>query len=370
MTPLETLIRQQLQTQDLAFADFMQLALYQPQFGYYSAGLQKFGPGGDFITAPELSPLFGKTLAKQCQQVLQTLTSPIILEFGAGSGRLCIDMMKQLEELDSLPEAYHILELSSSLRQRQQEAIRQEIPKLATRIHWLDAWPKTPISGVMIANEVLDAMPVHRFLLQEGQILESYIHLNDDDTLSEQFHPCQNQRLLSYLASHLPQEVEPYLSEVNLFVPGWIAECHRHLAQGLILLIDYGFPRHEYYHKDRRQGTLMCHHQHHSHPDPLWQIGEQDITAHVDFTQVAEAAVDAGFEVAGFTNQAAFLLANGILDELALIKDDRERFAAQQAVKRLLNPHEMGELFKVMALCKGVEESLTGFQWQDKRWAL
>ncbi|WED42769.1 class I SAM-dependent methyltransferase [Legionella cardiaca] len=368
---LFSLIREQIQQRgDIPFVDFMQHALYTPQFGYYSAGLQKFGPHGDFITAPELTPLFGQTLANQCQQVLGVLDEPIVFEFGAGSGRLCVDILTHLEQLQTLPHAYYILEVSGNLKQRQQALIQEKIPHLATRIHWLSQWPQKAFKGIIIANEVLDAMPVHRFLQTENALLESYVTININNELAETFKPCTNQRLIKHVQQVLPKDFFPYQSEVNLFIDDWIKQCATMLEQGVMFFIDYGFPRHEYYHPDRNTGTLMCHYRHHAHTNPFTHLGEQDITAHVDFTHVAEAGHNAGLHVAGYTNQASFLLANGLLSLLAEINNESFRIKSQQAAKQLLQPSEMGELFKVIALSKNIELPLLGFQLQDKRASL
>lgn len=355
---------------EIPFADFMQLALYDPLHGYYSSDLSKFGQGGDFTTAPELNPIFAQTLANQCQEILRRLPQPAcILEFGAGSGRLCVELLKQLEKLGSLPQRYYILEVSGVLQQRQAHHIQAEIPHLFARIEWLHQWPQTPLNGVFLANEVLDAMPVHRFLQTAEELYESMVHV-DGQKIMEDFKPCQNAALQRHVASVLTNIPLPYLSEVNLLLSGWMQECARCLVAGVLLIIDYGFPQHEFYHPDRQQGTLMCHYQHRSHTNPFAHIGEQDITTHVDFTQVATAAVDAGLEVLGYTNQAAFLLANGLLSLLNEISDERERFNANQAAKTLLQPAEMGELFKVIALGKNFPLPLQGFQLADKRMSL
>ncbi|KTD17792.1 class I SAM-dependent methyltransferase [Legionella jordanis] len=367
---LLSLISEQIQhSGDMLFVEFMQRALYEPRYGYYSAGLQKFGAAGDFITAPELTPLFGQALANQCQQILPQLNRGVLFEFGAGSGRLCVDLLSQLERNNGLPENYYILEVSSNLRHRQQELIQQEIPHLFSRVIWLDRWPEKPLSAVVIANEVLDAMPVHRFMQTEDGILESHVGLDDNQQLIECFKPCQNQRLLTYLKQALPATFKPYLSEANLFIENWIKQCYDMLSQGVMLILDYGFPRHEYYHPDRNSGTLMCHYRHHSHSNPFIHVGEQDITAHVDFTHVAEAAHDAGFRIAGYSSQASFLLSNGLLSLLEQ-RSDLEPVRASQAAKKLLQPSEMGELFKVLALAKQVELPLLGFQLQDRRASL
>ncbi len=354
----------------ITFADFMQQALYTPNLGYYSAGLQKFGVGGDFITAPELTPLFAQTLAHQCLQLLPVLDQPILFEFGAGSGQLCVDILAHLERLDGLPDEYHILEVSGHLQSRQRELIMTKIPHLAHRVKWLSQWPAKPFNGVVIANEVLDAMPVHRFLQAKDGLFESYIILDEQGKLQEQFKPCVNPRLTEHVQAVLPREIYSYQSEANLFIDDWFRQCYGMLEQGALFIIDYGFPRHEYYHPERHAGTLMCHYRHLAHTDPLAHLGEQDITAHVDFTHVAEAAFAAGFHVAGYTNQASFLLANGLLSLLSAVDNEHDRINSQQAVKQLLQPNEMGELFKVIALTKNIELSLSGFQLHDKRASL
>ncbi len=335
----------------------MQLALYEPQYGYYMGGLQKFGEGGDFITAPELTPLFAQTLANYCLPLIQTKQNAILFEFGAGSGKLCVEILKHLANLGTLPKAYHILELSGELQKRQKDLVQREIPELYSRIHWHYKWPETPFEGIIIANEILDAMPVARFMLKNGSIYESFITLDDNDALLETFKPCHNQALIEYLNKVLPKELNNsdanfYISEANLFINGWISECAKMLNQGALVIIDYGFLREEYYHPDRKLGTLSCHRKHQTHGDFLQHIGEQDITNHVDFTHVAEAAEASGFEVGLYQNQASFLLENGILNCLDAIPEGRERIMATQAVKQLLQPHEMGELFKVMVLEK------------------
>lgn len=368
---IHTLIHSHLrQHGPIPFVEFMNYALYEPNVGYYTSDAPKFGPSGDFITAPGLTPLFGYAVANQCKQVFQAIACPMLFEFGAGEGRLCVDILVHLETLDALPQHYFILEVSAHLKARQQELIQSHIPHLADRVQWLTCWPKEAFSGVVIANEVLDAMPVHRFIHSAEGLWESYIKLNAHDSLCEVYQPCTNTYLRDYIAPIFCHNQLPYQSEVNLFLDSWLEQCYAMLETGAIFLMDYGFPRHEYYHPDRRTGSLMCHYQHQAHTNPLIHVGEQDITAHVDFTHVAEAGDKAGFHVAGYTNQAAFLLANGLVDLLAAISEPRERMRAQQAVKQLTQPHEMGELFKVMALTKGLDQSLQGFQLQDKRASL
>ncbi|TAL59071.1 MAG: SAM-dependent methyltransferase [Legionella sp.] len=354
---------------EIPFVDFMQLALYAPGEGYYSSGLQKLGSQGDFTTAPELSPLFGQCLANQCQQILSVVTNPCIFEYGAGTGKLCVDILKQLEKNQSLPEAYLILEVSGDLRDRQKKWIHQEIPHLADKVKWLDGWPNHLINGVILANEVLDAMPVHRFLQSHQGLMESYVALDEQGELIERFKPSLNERLKDYVQQHLSLSV-PYLTEANLFLDDWLKNNFNILEQGAMILIDYGFPRHEYYHPDRNQGTIMCHYQHHSHTNPFANPGEQDITAHVDFTHVAEAGDKAGFHIAGYTNQASFLLSNGLLSLVNELVTEREQLQAKQAIKQLTQPSEMGELFKVIALTKALDIDLQGFLLHDKRVSL
>ncbi len=365
---IHTFILEQIRArQALSFAEFMQLALYAPSGGYYTEGLAQFGQ--DFTTAPEISPLFAACLANQCAEILTQVSQPTILEFGAGSGRLCIDLLRRLEYLECLPDAYYIIELSGRLQAQQRQMIEQDIPHLLSRIHWLSTWPNSPFQGVMLANEVLDAMPIHRFLQTEDDLFEIYVAATADEQFCEVLQRCHNTRLRDYVKQVLPADLYPYQSEVNLLLPDWLQHCATTLACGMMLVIDYGFPRAEYYHPDRYQGTVMCHHCHRTHPDPLVQVGEQDITAHVDFTHVAESAVQAGFSVAGFTSQAAFLLANGLLN-LVNAPDPTQLFRQQQAVKLLTQPNEMGELFKVMALTKAWDKPLSGFQLQDRRISL
>ncbi|WP_367608015.1 class I SAM-dependent methyltransferase [Legionella sp. W05-934-2] len=357
--------------QPVRFVDYMQQALYAPQGGYYTASTPKLGRQGDFITAPELTPLFGHTLANQCLQILTNLKQASILEFGAGTGRLCVDVLTALERDDALPANYYILEVSGSLKAKQQQTIQQALPHLIERVHWLSAWPET-FTGVMLANEVIDAMPVHRFKYDQECLWESYIGVDEQGDLQETWQKMDNGKLRHYiehviLPLNLPQ---PYYSEVNWLAKGWINQIGSCLNQGALIAIDYGFPRHEYYHPDRKTGTLMCHHQHHTHPDFLHKPGEQDITAHVDFTLIAESAYESGMHVAGFTNQAAFLMNNGLLSLNNSANDETALIQQSKAINYLTHPAEMGELFKVMALTKGMDISLTGFTLFDKRASL
>ena len=346
----------------ISFARYMELALYTPGLGYYSGGAHKFGAAGDFITAPELTPLFAQALARQAAQVMAA-SAPHIIEAGGGSGALATDLLLALEKLDALPTSYAILELSGELRARQAETLQQRAPHLLARVSWLDSLPEK-FSGFVVGNEVLDAMPVHLVHWHADVTLERGVALDKEGNFawSERSLPPALQPTVAALPPHFD-----YLSEINLAANAWIAAWAERLEQGALLLLDYGFPRHEYYHPQREQGTLMCHYRHHAHGDPFWLPGLNDITAHVDFTAIAEAGFDAGLDVAGYLSQAAFLLNCGITDVLAQTPPDNpEYFRASRAVEKLLNPAEMGELFKVIALSQDIPQPLLGFARGDK----
>lgn len=351
----------------IGFDRFMELALYAPGLGYYSAGSYKFGEAGDFITAPELSSLFSRCLANQCAEVLGKIGGDI-LEFGAGSGVMAADILAELERLDCLPEHYFILELSADLRQRQQQTINDKVPQLAGRVSWLDALPQPGFCGVVLANEVLDAMPIHRFRIHEGEPHELHVVWDGKEFLLQDGPP--DAELYGRL-KQLQDEfalAEGYASEINLRAEEWVHSLGSFLQQGVALLIDYGFPRHEFYHSQRGDGTLMCHYRHRAHGDALLWVGLQDITTHVDFTSVGEAALEAGLAVRGYTNQAAFLIANGLTELLAQVEGDmKQQLTLSAQVKRLTMPGEMGELFKVMALSRGWDGGLRGFSLRDDR---
>ena len=342
----------------ISFARYMELALYAPGLGYYSSGQQKFGEQGDFVTAPELSPLFSQCVARQCEQVLRDLGRGVILELGAGSGVMAVDLLLALEKMDCLPKNYFILELSAELQSRQRECFELRAPHLLSYVQWLKRLPQESLSGVILANEVMDAMPVHKFLYRDG-LQEHYVNYCDEKFFWHLGGPSPElAKQVRALSVDFPENFE---SEINMALPSWIASLSDVLQRGLVLLIDYGFPRHEYYHLDRHMGTIMCHYQHRVHSDPLILTGLQDITAHVDFTAVAEAAVENNLEVSGFVHQAAFLLNCGIADLLNDI-DDVDRMSINNQVKYLTLPSEMGELFKVIGLTKDYDQELMGFQ--------
>lgn len=366
----QELFKQKIKTRlPLSFQAYMEMALFDPEYGYYTTHEQILGRDGDFVTAPELSYLFASSLATQMQAIFADIADAGILELGAGSGRLCVDILKALEQAGKLPEVYAILELSPRLQASQQALIKAEVPHLAAKVVWFSAWP-TAFQGVVLANEVLDAMPVTRFCWTGEQVLESQIIWDEArDALQEQFVPSDNPVLIDKVnALHL--QAAPYYSEINTWAPSWLAGLWHALERGVVLLLDYGYPQQTYYHPDRYMGTLMCHQQQRAHHDFLHLPGAIDITAHVDFTQIADAAFELGFQVLGYTNQASFLLANGILEHLSAIQNEVLYQAQAQRVKILLQSQEMGELFKVMALGKNYDRSLQGFSLHDRRVSL
>lgn len=346
----------------ISFARYMELALYAPGLGYYAAPLHKFGAAGDFVTAPELGPLFARTLAVQVEE-LMSLSAAHIVEAGAGSGALAVELLRALAARGTLPERYHILELSGDLRQRQHAYIAQALPELAGRVRWLEAMPER-FDGVVLANEVLDAMPVHLLHWSAQGLRERGLAPGADATLvwaeREPGHPAL---IDAVRGLDLPTG---YLSEVNLAATAWVSDWARRLGRGALLLIDYGFARAEYYHAQRVGGTLMCHYQHQAHTDPLWWPGLCDITAHVDFTAVAEAGFDAGLSVEGYTSQAAFLLNCGVLEAVGSPPDAIERTRLNAVLNQLTSPAEMGELFKVICLGRGLSSPLCGFTRGDR----
>ena len=354
----------------LPFSRFMDLALYAPGLGYYSAGLHKFGSTGDFVTAPEISPLFGRTLARQVAQIL-AVTAGDILEVGAGSGRLALDLLLELEALGTLPRRYLILEVSADLRQRPRLLLEERAPQLAGRVSWLDALPAS-FNGVILGNEALDAMPVElvawrdRKVFQRGVAWENEAFAWRDRELGEGD--------LYRRATQLPPARFgiDYVSEIAPAVEGFIASLAACLKKGAMLFIDYGFGESEYYHPQRDAGTLMCHYRHHAHADPLILPGLQDITAHVDFSAVARSGAEAGLELLGYASQAHFLLNCGLTDLLGRVSpEDASAYLPLAAqAQKLVSPAEMVELFKVIALGKGLVEPLAGFVRGDKRHAL
>jgi SAM-dependent MidA family methyltransferase len=364
----------------IGFDAFMRLALYAPGLGYYSAGATKLGAAGDFVTAPEVSSLFSRCVARQAADVL-AITGGDILELGAGSGRMAADVLTELAALDRLPGAYRILEVSADLAERQRARIAQLPAELARRVSWLDAWPERPMRGVVLANEVLDAMPVDRFVLRgrpDGIAVHALgVGLSDDGF--EWREVSASPELLNAVADVVEALPAPlpdgYVSELCLAFQPWISGLAAQLEAGIALLIDYGLPRSQLYHPERARGTLRCHFRHRAHDDPFVNVGLQDITAWVDFTRVAEAADSAGLEVLGFNTQAAFLIGAGmeslLATEMELAGEDaRRRATLAGEARRLMLPGEMGEVFKVIALGRGIVAPLAGFATQDLRASL
>lgn len=350
----------------MAFSRFMELALYAPGLGYYTAGARKFGAAGDFITAPEMTGLFGQALATQIAQIMAA-SAPRVIEIGAGSGRLAADLLLALEAMDCLPESYWILDLSADLRERQKETIANAAAHLLDRVRWLDSLPED-ISGVVVANELLDAMPADLVIWQENGIAVRGVALDEEGNFVWAERPASGALLAAALRLGDECQLPPgFESEISLAVRAWCAEWSHRLTCGSLLLLDYGFPRREYYHQQRGRGTLMCHYRHHAHPDPFYLPGLQDITVHVDFTAVIEAAHPGGLALLGYASQGPFLIDCGILERLAAIPNDTpEYIRAAGAVGKLLMPHEMGELFKVIALGRGIDIALCGFATSDR----
>lgn len=347
----------------ISFARYMELALYAPGLGYYSAGSKKFGAGGDFVTAPEISPLFARTLARQAAQVLRA-TDGDMLELGAGTGRLAAQMLLELQRLDTLPASYRILEVSAHLREVQGETLNRLLPaELLQRVEWLQALPDTLI-GFVFGNEVLDALPVHVLAWHTGGVQERGVTW-DGQRFVWQERPLPDGVLRQAVATlDLPVG---YVSEICPAAMALVASLAAALQQGVLMFVDYGFPRREYYHPQRATGTLMCHYRQHAHDDPFVYPGLQDITAHVDFTAVAEAGVAHGMHVLGYASQAQFLINCGITDLLAEVSpaDMAAYLPLATQAQKLLSPAEMGELFKVIALGRGMQP-LLGYARGDK----
>jgi SAM-dependent MidA family methyltransferase len=367
---LVTLIRREIEEHGgwISFARFMELALYQPGLGYYTAGARKFGSNGDFVTAPELSPLFSRCMATQCAEVLSASGGGDILEVGAGSGLMAADILNELEALDQLPGRYLILEVSADLRERQLATLTAHAARHLARVAWLDELPAA-LRGVIVANEVLDALPVDRFSIRSGRVNALGVswqqdRLNWSEAPATQPLEHKVREIESQIGSSF---AEGYISEINLRLDPWLRSLAGVLEGGLMLLIDYGLPRRQYYREERRDGTLLCHFRQRFHSDPFIYVGLQDIGAWVDFTAVAETASEAGLIVAGFTTQAHFLMGLGIEQHLKAAGERElvERLSLARQAMLLTLPGEMGERFKVIGLSRGVRQPLKGFAIRD-----
>jgi SAM-dependent MidA family methyltransferase len=349
----------------ISFADYMNAALYAPGLGYYAAGTHKLGSGGDFVTAPELTSLFGQTVAVQLAEAMAQLERAELIELGPGSGRLCADLLAALAERGALPARYWLLEVSPDLRERQRAHLNAAVPDYLPRVGWIDVLPER-WSGVVIANEVLDAVPVHLVARRGSEWLERGVSVDGDGRLGFADRPLGMSVLRERAAARFPPEGD-YLSELNVSAEALVASLARRCERGLMLLADYGFPAAEYYHPQRDCGTLMAHHKHRALADPFFRPGLVDLTAHVDFSAMAHAAAGAGMSVAGFATQAQFLVNCGLLDALARCGDVQSSayLRAAGAVHKLTSPAEMGELVKVLALARGIEVSI-GFREGDR----
>lgn len=354
----------------IPFRRYMELALYAPGLGYYAAGGgDRLAGSDDFVTAPAVSPLFARCLARQCRDVLTATGGGDLFEPGAGSGTLAAELLRELERLDALPGRYRILEPSPTLQAIQHERIAARVPHLVDRVEWLAAWPE-PFTGAIVANEVLDAMPVEGFRIGERGSQQRCTRLGDDG-FEDAWRPAPDElaravaRVEADLGRALP---DGYVSEVQTAFPGWFAGLADCLERGAVLLFDYGYPRSEYYLPERHMGTLVCTRAHRAHGDPYDWPGLDDITAFVDFTAVAEAATGAGLELEGFTPQAQFLFATGldaVTAEAMEGADERDRLRTTEGVKRLTMPGEMGEKFSVIGFSKGLDRPLAGFSRRD-----
>ncbi len=367
---LERLIQDQLSIAGgwISFAKYMELALYAPGLGYYSAGARKFGVDGDFTTAPEISPLYARCLSNILAPVVQSFDHGMILELGGGTGVLAVEVLLALEQRDALPDRYLMLDVSADLRERQQSLVEEKVPDLAHLVEWIDSLPGAAFDGVILANEVIDALPVERFVISGDDVQAVGVGDRDGSLVWSRGvagnNLCEGVRAIeNMLNTKLPSGYE---SEFSPGLPPWISGLAGVLANGIVMLADYGYPRRDYYHADRTQGTLRCHYRHRSHDDPFLYPGLQDITAWVDFSAVAEAAQDAGFSLEVYTTQAQFLLGAGIDAEFATMSGTDQLVAAQQA-RVLLMPGEMGEHFKLMLLGKGDVSALPELECRDFR---
>jgi SAM-dependent MidA family methyltransferase len=350
----------------MPFSRYMELCLYAPGLGYYSAGKTKFGPAGDFVTAPELGDLFARAVAGTLAPTLAELGPDAdFVELGGGSGRFAATALLELSKRNAVPRRYRLLEPSADLRERQREHVIASLPDaLAARVEWIERPPQAPWNGVLFANEVIDALPTTRFAMHEGEVYEECIVVRDgalarEDRPADALVGAAVRHVERYLGAAIP---EGYRSEILPQLPYWLAAVIGTLERGVVLLVDYGYPRSEYYLPERSDGTLVCHFRHRAHADPLHRPGLEDITAFVDFTAVAEAGVNTGFELVGYAPQGQFLLSSGLpalLEETGSL-DEAARMRVIGEAKRLTLPGEMGERFQAIAFARGVDEVPSG----------
>ena len=356
------LVREQLiqhiNTRDgwISFEEFIDFVMYKPGLGYYSAGAEKIGHSGDFTTAPEISKLFGMALANQMTPILDHYQSPSIIEIGAGTGKLAFDIMTQLNDYQVNFDRYYILELSADLKQRQQSMLSHLPTKTLNKIVWLDSIPMDSIDGVIIANEVIDALPFTRFKSQNGQVYELGISVEDNQLIEQ---PRLADEILSNTVDSIAKEIgmtfqDGYTSEIRINFGSWFRTIESMLSSGSIFFVDYGYARQEYYDEERTNGSMICHYRNVAHEDPLSNLGIQDISASVDFSQLADVALQRNIEVGFFTSQADFLINAEILGVIESVIDEGLKMRLTQEVKQLLLPNQMGEVFKCMLLNKNI----------------
>ncbi|HJU24398.1 MAG TPA: SAM-dependent methyltransferase [Casimicrobiaceae bacterium] len=336
----------------IPFTRYMEIVLYAPALGYYVAGAEKFGEAGDFVTGPELTPLYGAAIARQLEPILATTRERRIVELGAGNGALAASLMEALGASDASPLRYTILEVSPQLRDVQRATIAARSPSHLDRVEWVDVLPNA-IDGVVVMNEVLDAIPPRIVSRKAGAWFERGVTIVGGE-LAWTEHPFDDPRIEALARERFPADID-YTSEVNPAAEALVTTIGRRLACGALLVIDYGFARHEYYHPQRHAGTLVGHYRHRVHDDPFLWPGLSDLTTHVDFTAIADAGERAGLDVMGFSTQASFLLGCGILDLLRDVgaPESATYLHAASAVQKLLSPAEMGDLFKVLLLARG-----------------
>lgn len=362
----------------IGFDQYMQMALYEPGLGYYSAGSIKIGEQGDFITAPEISPLFSYCLARQCRQILMALPSPTcILEFGAGNGTMAIDILRQMERDNALPDTYYILEPSADLCQRQQQKFKQLAMDMEPRVIWLEQLPENKINGIILANEVFDAMPFKRICIDD-EISEYGVTFasaalkghkrNKFQWLKKTLEPDLQKSITNRVATLKEDLPTPYLADINFHIQPWLNSVNDILNKGMILISDYGYRHHEFFHPQRLSGTLVCHYRHHIHDDPFVYPGLQDISAAINFTDIAEGANNIGLYISGFTTQAHFLIACGLDDLITKhLNNTHKQVSISSAVSTLTLPSEMGEKFKFIGLNKSIDIQPMGFNFVDHK---
>ena len=350
----------------LTFAEFMNLALYEPRYGYYTSTIQSLGASGDYVTAPELGSLFGQCLARKVANILKSnRTTANIYEYGAGSGALAVQLITELHKMGIDNISYYIIEVSAVLAQQQrQRVVDSEVDQLA-QIKWCKKLPKGGMNGVVVANEVLDAIPVEIFQSNPSGFRQGYVTESSGHLTLEFHYECRPDFCKSLERLHLPQISEPYISELHCRTEAWIRTIAENLNVGSLLIIDYGFPQHEYYHPDRNTGSLMCHRRHHNLRDPFAFLGCQDITAHVNFTLVALVAIESGLQVNGFSTLGGFLVDLGITDIDLQNYASNDRHRVVRELNMLTSPAEMGELFKVIELTKNLSSGSLGFSTFD-----